>query len=158
MLAYAPPLIQQPWFLALQAVPLLSFLGFTAWRRKQDALANNPRLRRKREVRALIASGTQELRGLATSNEVDAFYARFFRLLQEQLGERLNLPASAITEAVLDDSLPARGASSELIERLRRLFQICNQARYAPNRSHQELLALCGELEQALNELQSLPD
>jgi tetratricopeptide (TPR) repeat protein len=55
-----------------------------------------------------------------------------FRLLQEQLGERLDLPASAITEAVLSERLPRRGATPDLIQRLQNLFQICNQARYAP--------------------------
>jgi hypothetical protein len=158
MAAWAPPLIQQPWFLALQALPLLSFIGFTVWRKKQDALANDPRLRRKIEVRATIQKGLHELRQLAAANDSDAFYGLLFRLLQEQLGERLDLPSSAITEAVLDDLVPRREATPETMEHLRRLFQICNQARYAPNRTHQELLALTAELEQALAEVQALPD
>lgn len=158
MIALGPPLVRQPWFLALQAIPLLSLVGFTLWRKRQDALANNPRLRRKIEVEKTVATGMTELRRLAAATELDSFYALLFRLLQEQLGERLDLPSSAITEAVLEERLPKRGASPELIERLRRLFQICNQARYAPIRSDQELLAVTTELETALNELRQLPD
>jgi hypothetical protein len=158
MIAIGPPLVRQPWFLALQAIPLLSFVGLTLWRKRQDALANNPKLRRRIEVEKSVAAGTAELRRLAAAREIDPFYALLFRLLQEQLGERLDLPASAITEAVLDERLPKRGAFPELIERLRRLFHICNQARYAPMRSDQELLALSTELETALQELRELPD
>ena len=79
-------------------------------------------------------------------------------LLQEQLGERLDLAASAITEAVIDERLPARGASPELMSQLHDLFQICNQARYAPVRTNEELQAVASSLEKAVSELQQLPD
>ena len=43
----------------------------------------------------------------------DEFFAVLFRLLQEQLGERLDLPASAITEAVIEERLSPLGISSD---------------------------------------------
>ena len=45
-----------------------------------------------------------------------------------------------------------------MIQRYHELFQICNQARYAPVRSHEELQAVASNLEKALGELQQLPD
>ena len=158
VLALAPPLVQQPWFLFLQLIPLAGVIGVTIWRKRQDQLANNPRLRRKIEVQHFVESGLAELRALASSQQVDAFYVLLFRLLQEQLGERLNLPASAITEAVLEDRLASRGATPDLVQRLHRLFQICNQARYAPMRTDSELLLVSSDLEKALRDLQQLPD
>ena len=153
-----PLLIQQGWFLALQAIPLAGLIGFTIWRKRQDHLARNPKLRRKIEVQRTMEVGIAELRHLASGNETEQFYAQLFRLMQEQIGERLNLPASAITEAVLDDRLPQRGASPALIQRLHQLFQISNQARYAPTATNSELLSLCSDLEIAVRELQQLPD
>ncbi len=158
LIAVAPPLIQQPWFLCLQILPLLGVVGVTLWRKRQDYLANNPKLRRKSDVQRFVSSGISELKSLAPANQPEAFYALFFRLLQEQLGERLDLPASAITEAVLDEHLPRRGAAPDLIQQLHFLFQICNQARYAPIRTDAELLSLAANLEKALNHLQQLPD
>jgi len=158
LLALAPPLIQQPWFVMLQAVPLLGFVGVSLWRKRQDQLANNPRLRRKIEVTRTVSAGLAHLRQLASANRSDEFYALVFRLLQEQLGERLDLPASAITEAVIDERLPRRGASAELIGELHSLFQVCNQARYAPVRTNEELLGVASNLERALAQLQQLPD
>jgi hypothetical protein len=156
--AIAPPLIQQPWFLALQSIPLFGVIGLTLWRKRQDELARNPKLRRKLEVRRVVQAGLVELRQLAAYNQPEQFYALLFRLMQEQIGERLDLPASAITEAVLDERLPRRGASPDQIERLHHLFQISNQARYAPLATNAELLSLSSDLEKALNELQQLPD
>jgi hypothetical protein len=158
MIATTTPLIQRPWFLLAQAIPLLAYAGFTVWRKRQDEWANNPRLRRKVQVRQATQAGLAELRQLATANNGDEFHALVFRLLQEQLGERLDLPASAITEAAVDDRLPSRGASPDLAERLHALFRVCNQARYAPIQTNAELLAVAKDLEKAIVELQQLPD
>ena len=110
------------------------------------------------ETRKTVLHGMHELQTLASRNDAEAFHALVFRLLQEQLGERLDLPSSAITEAVIDERLPRRGASSETIARLHHLFQVCNQARYAPSATGQELLQVRAELETALADLQALPD
>jgi len=84
----------------LAIVGPLAWICALLWRRQKDNLANNPRLVRRREVERLVRRGLAELPGLAAANNAEAFYASVFRLLQEQLGERLDLPASAITEAV----------------------------------------------------------
>ncbi len=158
LLGFAPPLVKQPWFLFLQIIPIAGAIAATVWRKRQDHLASHPRIRRKIEVQRVVQSGLAELRSLATAQQGDAFYALLFRLLQEQLGERLDLPASAITEAALDERLSRRGATPDLLRRLHALFQICNQARYAPTRSDAELLSVSSDLEKALHELQQLPD
>jgi len=156
--AAAPPLALRPWFWFLQALPVAGFLAASLWRARQDRLANNPRLRRRIEVSKMVSSGVAELRQLAQANQADPFFALVFRLLQEQLGERLDLPGSAITEAVLDEHLPRRGAPPELIERLHALFQLCNQARYAPVQTNEALQAVASNLEKALGDLQQLAD
>jgi hypothetical protein len=151
-----PPLIQQPWFLALQGVPAFALLTSVIWRRRKESLANNPRLRRQRQVAQLVREGLAELRNFAAQNKSDEFFATLFRLLQEQLGERLDLPASAITEAVIDERLRPRGVSEVTRTSLHELFQTCNLARYAPIRSSQELAAIIPKLENVLNELREM--
>jgi len=151
-----PPLIQQTWFVALQGVPLLAWLLASAWRRREDKLANNPRLRRQREVAQTVREGLAELRRLADANRPEEFFAAVFRLLQDQLGERLDLPAPAITEAVLEERLGPRGVAAETLAALQGLFQTCNQGRYAPRQSSQELASLVPKVEAALRQLQRL--
>jgi len=150
------PLIQQPWFMALQAVPMLAWISLALARRRRESLANNPRLRRQREVAHRIQKGLHELHQCAQTQRSEDFFALLFRLLQEQLGERLDLPASSITEAVIDERLRPKGVPEPTLERLRSIFHVCNQARYAPDRSVQELESWIPILKQALGELQQI--
>ncbi len=152
----APPLAMQPAFLAAQSLPVLAFLAAFVWRRRTENLANNPRLRRQRHVLKLIQNGTNDLRRFAAENNSDEFFATLFRLLQEQLGERLYCPASAITEAVIDEHPIFRNAPEATLHALRELFQLCNQARYAPMRTSGELAAVIPQFENAIRELQNL--
>jgi hypothetical protein len=150
------PLIRQKWFLALQGGPALAWLSLLIARKRSESLANNPRLVRQRQVAQRIREGLKELRELAQRQQSEAFFALLFRLLQEQLGERLDLPASAITEAVIEEKLRDRNLSPETTAALRELFQTCNQARYSPQKSSQELASLIPQLESVLRELQQL--
>jgi hypothetical protein len=150
------PLVTQPIFLALQSLPLLAFLAALIWRKRADNLANNPRLRRKIAVAQLINSGLNDLKKYAAENKPDEFFALLFRLLQEQLGERLDCPATAITENVVEENSILRAAPNATRDGLRELFQLCNQARYAPVRGTSELNSVAAKLEKVVGELQNL--
>ena len=73
--------------------------------------------------------------------------------MQEQIGERLDLPASAITEAIVDERLKPAGLADPTCAALHELFQTCNVARYAPVQTSQELAALVPRLEAVIQEL-----
>jgi hypothetical protein len=151
-----PALILKPWFLGMQSLPVLAWLTLLVMRRQKEKLSNNPRLRRQRQVEQTIRTGLKELEQAANANDAETFFATVFRLLQEQLGERLDVPASAITEAVLDERLRPLGVPEEQLDALRELFQVCNQARYGRESTNQELLSLIPKLESAINDLKSI--
>lgn len=148
------PLLQQPAFFIVPALAPAIWLGAIWMRRRRENLERNPKLRRRREVDRIVRDGLKQLSQQAAANKSDEFFATTFRLLQEQLGERLDLPASAITEAVVDERLKPAGVKSETLALLHELFQTCNQARYAAQRSPQQLAATIPKVEQALTELQ----
>jgi len=152
----AAPWVLHPWFLGVQAVPVVLWLGLYLRRRRNEVLANNPRLRRRREVAVRIRDGLKELHQHSAAGQSNEFFALLFRLLQEQLGERLDLPSSAITESVVDEKLHARGLPDETLKAIRELFQACNLARYAPVRDSQELAAWIPKLESVVQQLQSV--
>jgi hypothetical protein len=151
-----PPLALQTWFLALQGLPMLAFVSAVVIRRRAESFANNPRLRRQREVACLIEQGLRDLRKSATANNSDEFFETLVRLLQEQLGEWLDLPATAITEAVIEERLRPRGVPETILNVLQELFQQSNLVRYAPIKSSQELVALIPKVEALLKDLRSL--
>jgi hypothetical protein len=150
------PLVARPAFLAAQTLPVLALLAAFICRQRADRLANNPRLRRQRAVAQLVNGGLSDLNKFAAENKSDDFFAMLFRLLQEQLGERLDCPATAITEADVDQRLTRLGASPATQQSLRELFQLCNQARYAPIQTRQELAAIALKFKKTSGELQSL--
>jgi hypothetical protein len=152
----SPPLWQRSWFLSLQAVPVLTWLAALLWRKRQDMLSNNPRLRRRRETEKQVHSGLVELRRFVENNQAEEFFATLFRLLQMQIGDRLDLPASSITESVIDERLRARGLSEETLATLHELFQTCNQARYALQQSREGLSALLPQVQSVVAALQKI--
>ena len=156
LVANQSPLVARPAFLAVQGVPVLAFLTAFVWRKRADNLANNPRLRRQRAVAQVIAMGLNDLKKFAAENKPDEFFATLFRLLQEQLGERLDCPATAITEAIVTDHAVLRTAPLALRTALHEQFQLCNQARYAPVRGSSELNSVAVQFEQVIGELQNM--
>jgi hypothetical protein len=150
------PLVSQSVFLALQTVPVLAFLAALVWRKRTDSLANNPRLRRKIAVEKLMQTGIVDLKKSAAENNSEEFFATLFRLLQEQLGEKLDCPATAITENVVEENSVLRRAPENLRADLREQFQLCNQARYAPVRGTAELNSVAAQFQKVIGELQNL--
>jgi len=148
------PLVQQRWFLTLQGVPVLAWVSLLVRRRRAESLANNPRLRRQRQAAQRVREGLQTLQAMAAANRSDEFFAALFRVLQEKLGERLDVPASAITEAVIDERLRPHGVPEPTLGVLHDLFQTCNLARYAPLKTSQELSALIPRVESVLRQLE----
>ena len=137
-------------------MPVFAFLAAFVWRKRVDNLANNPRLRRKIAVGKLVQTGSADLQKFAVQNNSEEFFALLFRLLQEQLGERLDCPATAITENVVEENSLLRGAPKTARNNLRELFQLCNQARYAPVRGTSELNSVAAQFEKVIGELQEV--
>jgi len=150
------PLLYQPWFVALQGLPVVAWLGALLWRKRREHLDKNPRIVRRQAVRRAVRQGLAQLRQLAQANRAEEFFALVVRLLQEQLGERLGLPAAAITEAVVDEQLRSRGVPAASLDALRDLFQVCNQARYAPVTSSRELMTFVPRVESILADLKEM--
>ncbi|MBI5773944.1 MAG: protein BatD [Verrucomicrobia bacterium] len=152
-----PPLIRQTWFQVVQTLPAFVCLALFIRRKRQEHLENNPRLRRAREVGAFVENGLRQLHAHAGANEDEKFFELIFHLLQARLGERLDLPASAITQSVIDEHLRPVGWTEEKLVPLREMFQTCDQARFAPQRTSQELAALIPKVEAILQQLGGEP-
>lgn len=153
----SPPLLTRPSFWLAQSVPLLAWAALLIWRRRTDAIAADPRRQRQREARRRIRHALREVRNLAASGPPDAFYAALFRLLQEQIAERFDLPASSVTEAVIEERLRPAGLSPDLCRELHDLFQLCNQARYAPGLVDADLPRIRARAETVVQQLRTFP-
>ena len=152
-LAQATPLIARPSFWMLQSIPLLLWLGALAWRRKTNALANNPRLRRKLQVAGRTRAGLAKLDALADGGEVGEFHAELADLLREQIGLQLDIPAEGITGDIVHSPAAHKRLSEDTRGDIRKLFTASDQASYAGSQTTGEMkanLALLKELFHAL--------
>lgn len=152
----APPLADRLWFWLLQGIPAAGLAAVFMWRKRQEVFENSPRLRRQMKVEKFMKHSLATLRRHAEANEAEAFHALAFRMLQEQIGERLDRPASSITEAVVDEHLRSRGLSDEDLALLHDLFQRCNQVRYAPPTQSEGLFMQFPRVEAALDAIRKI--
>jgi hypothetical protein len=151
-----PPIAVRGWFIFAQFIPVLVWIAALVWRKNADRLVANPQLRRQRLVDRIVRDGLKKLKHAAQQNDAETFFATAFHLLQEQLGERLDRPASAITEAILDEPALAGRLPEETLAAMHDLFHTLNQARYAPQSTNAELVSLAVNVEDALNILKQL--
>lgn len=154
IVAVASPVVFQPWFLGLAALPAILWSGFLAWERERRRRGADPEARRRADLERRVAEGLRALGELAGKPAAEPFFAALFRVLQEMVALPLGQPPASITEGVLDTDLPRRGVAPETIAALHRLFQACNQARYTRGGSpadREELRAAAAAAWAALN-------
>ena len=150
-----PPLVLRPWFMGLNAAPVLAWLALRLWQWRQAKLARNPKLVRRRHVARLVREGLAGLQQAANRDDPEAFFAIVFQLLQERLGEKAGMPASSIDELNLDQVLEG-GADDQLRADVRALFQDCSAGRYAPGRLNEGLASMVPRIRSVLNRLEEV--
>ncbi|MEI6084473.1 MAG: BatD family protein [Verrucomicrobiota bacterium] len=116
----------------LNLVPVLGLAGALAWKWRRDRLAGNVAYAR----RSRAARNARQ--ALARNEPVQ-------RVLQEYLGDRLNIPAAGITAAVADEHrLPAA---------VREIFEACDAAQFAGVQTDVNMLKQ--KLERVIDELEN---
>jgi hypothetical protein len=148
----SPWVLQSSFYWAQLVPPILLGLAWVVRRQKerssQDVLG-----RRRRHVEKFTRKHLPELEKLARKNDSDSFFELLFRLLQTRLSQSMDLPAASITEAVLDEPQRVGNISNSDVELLHTLFQACNQARYAPIDSSQQLAEYASQCKDVLTRL-----
>ncbi len=127
--APSAPLLSQKWFLAANVVPLFAWLMALTWRKRRDYYDARPRLVRRLRVEKLSRRTLASLEQLARNGSPSEFYGQAALLLREHIGERLDIPAGGITEAVLRTQLEERLPEEQAVE-LGKFFTEANAVRF----------------------------
>jgi hypothetical protein len=149
------PWVGQPWFLAITAAPPLLWLalrGRRAWRERRAA---DQETLRRADLQKRIAKGLASLTQLARQPSSEEFFATLFRTLQEAVALRTGQAPTSITEGSLETASVRAGIPSESMDALHRLFQACNQARYARVAKAADLESLATEARSVCAHLQA---
>ena len=94
-----------------------------------------------------------QLESLAQKGDGNSFFEYLFRMIQERLGQVLDMPAASITEDVVDHPRLVEQLTGPHHELLRELFDACNHARYAPESDHRKLVEFSSNARELLEGL-----
>jgi hypothetical protein len=116
-----PPLLTQPWFLAIPGLTLLTYLLALGIRKRNDYLDAHPKVARHLRVKRLTQKTLRELQQPKIQSNAPEFISRIQLIIREHIGMAIDQPAEGITaqtleETELDLSEAARAALSRLLE------------------------------------------
>lgn len=128
----SPSVVTRGWYWALWGLPLTAYAsaGVLVWwrrRRRED-----PGVLLRQRSRQAVSEALAQLRSHAASGRPDQFYATLNTALQSQLALTLGGVPGSFTEEVIEGRLVPRGLSDEEAARLRGVFAMLAQARFAP--------------------------
>lgn len=150
------PLALRPWMWLAGLLPVVVWGGLRGWRWWLERLAADPPGMRRRQVGRRVREGLVELEARSKAGDAAGFHSELFRLLQEVLGERLDMPAASITGEVVESARRRPGIDVALVDRVERLFRECDQARYAPGGGAGKLAEELGEVRDVLEGVQKM--
>ncbi len=139
--------------LALTGLPWIGWLGWRASVQVRRHFGADAVTLRRRALASSIRKGLDSLAGTAQAGDSDAFFTQLFRILQESVALRADLPPAAITEGDLESVLKPHGVGDATLQSLHHLFQRCNDARYAPVRTPADLESVRQETARVVREL-----
>lgn len=123
-----PTYIWIAWFLGLPCLLGLAWL----WQRHRDHLASDPRYARKLTADRSARKVVKAARAARRKNDAKLFYTSLAGALSGYLADQLGYSRSGITQREIIEHLRRRQADTDMIDRLTRLFDECDFARFAP--------------------------
>jgi len=125
-------LFQKGWFIILQIIPVFMLgLAFVAERytsRLRTDISYARGVRASRKARQSV----QKVQRALSQGAGGKFYDNVFKVLQDYLGDKFNLPPGAVTADVIAGLLKEKNADELVTKKLVDIFAECDMARYAP--------------------------
>jgi len=131
-------LYKKPVFLILQLIPLLAFAISWRYQRVREKLNSDVRYTRQRRARKLAQKRLKTARNFISVQRSKEFYSEIARALLQYVGDKLNLPAYGLTKDQMEGELSERGFKKEKIDKLVKVLDFCDFARFAPGSSTEE--------------------
>jgi hypothetical protein len=121
-------------YAALYILPLLLLIALYLYQSRMNRIRSDSiyanRVSAFRSARREMRMLKRKLKG----GDPKVFYEGLFNALQDYLGYRLSLPSHGLTSDVAERALEEKGVPSGTISDVRRLFEVCDTARFAFHR------------------------
>lgn len=116
---------------ALVIIPALLLIALFMSTGRAERLKLDTAYARRLAAFRLAKRASKTLRRSLDTDDSKVFYEKFFKMLQDYLGNRLHVPIAGITYAALEPILKERSVDAGMQGKLRRLFEVCDQAKFA---------------------------
>lgn len=152
---YRRPLFFQAGYWSLYALPLLGFLGFLFWKRREEELSKDPKALRRRRANRIAGRRLQLAKKRMESQDHQGFYQEVSRAIWLYLSDKLGISLSALSRELAESALQKRGCPPETMKKLNALLDDCQSALYAPNPGR---AAHAGTFDQAVDIISELEE
>lgn len=153
MAASLTPLQRRGWFIGVQLLPLVGFLGLWQWSRHRLFLEQHPEILRRRRARRELKRERRKLKAAAAAADEPAFTAAAIRALQVAVAPHHAAEPRALVSKDVLDALNGNPTGREIVQRF---FAASDATLFSTTASEpRSLLKLQPELERLLNELEA---
>ncbi len=125
------PLYRNPWFLALQLVPVLGVAGSFWLSRQRRRLARDAGYARKLRSRKMVRKRLADAKRFLEAGNAKDFYAALSKGIVDYVGDVLNISATGMTTDILSRHLLEAGQEEALVQDVLTLLEKADFARFA---------------------------
>jgi len=128
----ATPLYRHGLIMALLPLPLLAVAASLVVQRRRYRLATDVALARSTRARKVARKRLAAAERFLKQGRSEEFYAETSRAVLQYVGDKLNVSAAGLTHEAIRSRLSAVGAGDAVAERVVRVLEHCDAARFAP--------------------------
>ncbi|MDD5496304.1 MAG: BatD family protein [Candidatus Omnitrophica bacterium] len=118
-------------FLGALLLPLFFLLVFYVVNERRNRLRTDKKFAGRLAAFKASRHGFKKLNHCIETHNQKLFYDTLFKTLQGYLGGKLHIPAHGITFDVVEPALRKKGVDLEILHKIKRLFDVCDEAKFA---------------------------
>lgn len=122
----------KPWFWTSMILPLFSLIGAVVFKRRHDKLSGNVQLMRYQKAEKAARKRLKIAKAALDKNDTPNFYSELSLALFGYLEDKLGIQKAEFTLDGAVERLLLRNVNSDLIDRVKRIAEKCEYARFAP--------------------------
>ena len=118
-------------FWAAVFIPFMAFLAIYIAVGRRNRIKQDAVYASRLAAMRVTKFGMRALKQKVRSNDSKIFYEALFKTMQDYLGNRLHMPPAGLTFDMVSQTLLAKDADAAIITKVKNLFTVCDQARFA---------------------------
>jgi hypothetical protein len=147
------PVLYTPGYWSLYALPLLTFMGIIAWKRRDEELSRDTMLLRKKRANRVALQRLVTAKKFLQQGSTKPFYEEISKAIWLYLSDKLSIPLSSLSRDTANAALLARNVPETILKNLENVIWECETALYASGASakmestYDEAIKLISDLE-----------